>query len=69
MSYSFPTTPFASASILAYFFSLVNWLLSQAAPWLMILFAIVMVGMVVRVIYDSIHPAEVDYLYEDEEDD
>ena len=67
MSYSFPTTPFASASNLTYFFSVVNWLMSQAAPWMMLVFAATMMGMVVRMIYVAIRPAEENSQYEEDD--
>ena len=48
---------------------MVSWLLSQVAPFLMILFAMVVMGMIVGVIYTAIHPAQDPTFYDDEEDD
>lgn len=69
MSFSYPSMGITNSSAMSAFWGLVNWALSQVAPYLMILFAAIMVGMVARFIYVSIRPANVDYPFEQEEDD
>ncbi len=66
--FSFPSLGLASPSSMTLFWSIVKWTLAQAAPFLMILFAAVVMGMIVRVIYTAIRPAQEPPFYDDEEE-
>ncbi len=70
MSTSFPSLGLSTPASMNYFFSVLNWCVSQAAPFLMILFAAYVVGMVARVIYTSIYPqSDVAQIHEIDEEE
>ncbi len=68
MSSSLPSLGLGSPSSMALFWSYVQWGISQAAPFLMILFAAIVMGMIARVIYTAIRPAQDPPFYDDEEE-
>ena len=66
--FSFPSLGLASPGSMTLFWNIIYWLIAQAAPFLMILFAAIVMGMIARVIYTAIHPAQDPPFYDDEEE-
>lgn len=66
MGYSFPSMGLTNSTNMAYFWSIVTWAMGQAAPWIMMLFAATLGGMVIGMIYRAIHPAEDPTPYEED---